>query len=64
MRLPALTLDAQPAAVRFGSIGIAAADLSMYRHTISDEGDRLVYEEEGEPAWIQSTCWLQAESMC
>lgn len=59
-----MTLDAHADAVRFASIGIDAADLSMYRHTITDEGDLLVYDEAREQAWLQSTVWIQAESMC
>ncbi|MFW6153067.1 MAG: hypothetical protein ACOC42_01770 [Halobacteriota archaeon] len=58
-----MTLDASLDSVPFASVGIDATDLSPYRHTTTDDGDLLVYDEEHERAWLQSTFWIQAETM-
>jgi len=59
-----MTLDKKRRLRHHPTLGVDAVSLHRYSDVHLEEDDELiVYDERREDAWIQSSFWIQAESM-
>jgi len=58
-----MTLDTRDDANDRRSVGIEASSLEQYSAVETDGADLIVYDEENDDAWIQSSVWTASETI-
>jgi len=47
----------------YETLGLEASDFDSYREVVLDDGGAIIYDDDTDGAWIQSTTALDLESM-
>jgi len=58
-----MVLDTEDKTTRFPSLGVDAVSLDRYSDVRTAEGEIIIYDEQAEDGWIQSTRWDSADAM-
>lgn len=58
-----MTLDTKDRDLQLPSVGIDAVDLARYSHVTTNDGDLLIYDEDIQDAWFQSSLWIPIDTM-